>query len=945
MTEPTAKCPFCEKTGLPILPLRYAVARTDYDESHPRWKALDLPSGFGAGVTDIALPADSACYTTRLLRPGYLYAFNEARGEWKAYLVTELGYLYEFDIEDTTPPDADNIEFSCFRTGEEFIARCITVPDAVNATRLWLGFSDTAWTPQVLARHRRHAYRERHMRPVEVGQWAGGDTSQPHTAEFTRLKEVVNEFVREGTQRGGDASPPTSTRAMLDPRTGEVVPLIDLEEIEVWANPAFDFSPHRFNGARHEADGLITWAEAAAEKAGAKAMLVALDDPTGITMELASLMGARLNEFLEADELQRPLAISALVDSLEEAIRNNAELDALRDAERQAVWRAHSWNYPFYISGRDGRYEFIKRHEQRLRAEPGYRAEWEAKLEAARQEAADGLSEDDLERAADRAWRKYRSKLRPGEPEQWRETVYQPRLEDYDQGVLVPLAHAHQAWLRGPATAACFECNHDEADGDSGAGYVQTLLLCIQDTQQNQVCFDNYVEWLSANTEDPGNLLQRALVHNQQDVIDALNEAVPSAGLPKSELPSIEWGTLVSVYQESLGHVNNGGQNLAAQLLVALGGPVIKVVDGMIDHTAGRLLVSLGVISHAPILPLTHAGTVDQALDVMVEMMKQVNPEALGDIDAGLLKRQLQIRSRGRRHVTQTRGPGGRFAPGQVTLRVDRFALGQIAGGGAAAERADQAALTVLTMDEWPKNGLARFRAMFGTNARLAVVGLILQIVDAKQMAGKLDATMEHRRVESNWRFGTSVAAIVGGVGNLLHDGIVDGAKAGSVRLAKWAGRTWVEWTGRISRGLGIVTAGIMAVMDSVNAYREARKGNVGMVALYLVSAGTGFGAAVLFTAWGASIFGLTAAVATGIGIVLVIVGIAIALLIEFLKTNELQEWMERCLFGALDEGDRYQEFEVEMEQFEMAMRALGMKAGNDEIEDEADPALIPQAG
>ncbi|PJK01117.1 hypothetical protein CO641_04150 [Lysobacteraceae bacterium NML91-0213] len=920
------------------------MARTDYDESDPGWKALDLPSGFGDGVTDISLPADSARYTIRLLRPGYLYAFNEARGEWSAYVVTKLGYLYEFDIEDTTPPDAEKIEFSCFRTGEESVARCITVPDAINATRLWLGFSDTAWTPRVLDRHRVQAYRERHMRVVEVGQWAGGSTAQPHTAEFTRLREVVNEFVRDGTQRGGEVRPEASTRMELDPESGKMVPVTELAEIEVWANPAFDFSPHRFNGAKHEAEGLLAWAQAAAEKTGAKAMLVALDDPAGITMELASLMGARLNEFLEDDALQRPLAVSALVDSLEEAIRNNAELDALRDAERQAVWRAHPWNHPHYIGGRDGRYEFIKRHEQRLRAEPGYRAEWEAKLETARQAAADGLTEEDLAQAADKGWRKYRSKLQPGEPEQWRRTVYQPRLEEYDQRVLIPLANAHQAWLRGPASAACFECNHDEADGDSGAGYVQTLLLCIQDTQQNQICFDNYVEWLSVNTEDPGNLLQRALVHNQQAVITALNEAVPSAGLSRNQLPSIEWNTLFSVYRRSLEHVSEGGRNLAAQLLVAVGGPVIQVVDKMIDHTAGRLLVSLGVISHAPILPFTHAGTVDQALDVMVAMMKQVNPEALGDIDAGLLKRQLQIRSRGRRRVTQTRGPGGRFAPGQVTLRVDRFALGQIDRAGTAAARADRAALTVLRMDEWPKNGLARFRATFGTNARLAVVGLILQVVDAKRMAGKLDATMEHRRVESNWRFGTSVAAIVGGVGNLIHDGIVGGARAGSVKLAKAASSLWTRMLGVGGRALGIVAAGIVAVMDFNEAYKQRQKGNWGAAGLYFVSGVAGAGAALLFTAWGASLLGLTAAFATGIGIVLVIVGIAIALLIDFLKTNELQEWMERCLFGAL-EGDRYQEFEVEIEQFESAMRALRMSAGSDGAKDRATPALMPQAG
>ncbi len=943
MTEPaSASCPFCEKRGLPILPLRYAVARTDYDAARPGWKALDLPSGFGVGVTDIALPAASARYTTRLLRPGYLYAFNEARGEWKAYLVTELGYLYEFDIENTTPPDADEIEFSCFRTGEEFVARCITVPDAENATRVWLGFSDTAWTQEVLARHRKQAYRERHMRAVDVQQWVGGNIGQPHMAAFARLEEVVNEFARAGTERDVQAPPPPP-RHERDPDTGELRMVIDLPETEVWAYPAFDFSPHQFHGCKHEAEGLIAWAEQAAERAGAPAILVALDDPAGITMELAALMAARLDEFLAQESLQRPLAISALVDSLEEAIRNNAELDEIREVESKAVWRAHPWNHPFYIGVRDGRNELVNRHEQRLRSDSAYRSEWEAKLEAARQAAADGLMDDDLEAAADKAWKKYRGKLQPGEPERWRQETYQPQLETYDQQVLVPLAQAHQAWLRGPATAACFDCNHDDADGDSGAGYVQTLLLCIQDTQQNQICFDNYVEWLSANTAEPGNLLQRALLHNQQGVIEALDEAVPGAGLPKDALPSVKWRTLISLYQRSLRHVNEGGQNLVAQLLVAVGGPVMKVVDGMVDHTVGRLLVALGVIGHAPILPLTYAGTVDQALDVMVDLMKQVNPEALGDVDAGLLKRRLEIGSRGRRHVTQTRGAGGRFAPGQVRLRVDRFALGQLDGTGTPVEIADRAALTVLKMDRWPKNGLERFRAMFGTNSRLAVVGLILQVAGAKQMAGKLDETMAHRRAESNWRFRSSVAAIVGGVGNLLHDGIVNGAKAGSVRLGKAASSMWNKALGLISRGLGFVAAGIIAVVDFGNAVTEIRKGNVGMFWLYAASSVVGVGAAAALGGFlGATIFGLSA---TGVGLVLVLIGIAIALLIEFFKTNELQEWMERCLFGALEKGKRYQDFEQEMEQFEVAMKALGLKTEEDEIEGESSPALAPSAG
>lgn len=148
----------------------------------------------------------------------------------------------------------------------------------------------------------------------------------------------------------------------------------------------------------------------------------------------------------------------------------------------------------------------------------------------------------------------------------------------------------------------------------------------------------------------------------------------------------------------------------------------------------------------------------------------------------------------------------------------------------------------------------------------------------------------------------------MGGVGNLLHDGVVDGAKTGSVRLAKMAGKKWMEWFGRLSRGLGVVAAGVVAVMDFRAANQERQRGNYGMLAFYIVSGVAGVGAALLLGgAFGATILGLSA---TGVGLVLVLVGIAIALLIEFFKTDELQDWMERCLFGALEEGKRYQELE-----------------------------------
>ena len=54
---------------------------------------------------------------------------------------------------------------------------------------------------------------------------------------------------------------------------------------------------------------------------------------------------------------------------------------------------------------------------------------------------------------------------------------------------------------------------------------------------------------------------------------------------------------------------------------------------------------------------------------------------------------------------------------------------------------------------------------------------------------------------------------------------------------------------------------------------------------------------------------------------------------------------MDRCLFGTLEKSKRYQDFEQEMEQFEVAMKALGMKPEEDEEEGESSPALVPSAG
>lgn len=125
-----ANCRVCQRSGLPILPLRYAVTRTDGGDQagHPPGPEI---SGalLDESLTATPLP-EGQRYTLRLLRAGFLYVFNETRGRWIGHVVTDKGYLIEYvdvshdevmaidpdspqPIDGRLQPPADEQEFAC----------------------------------------------------------------------------------------------------------------------------------------------------------------------------------------------------------------------------------------------------------------------------------------------------------------------------------------------------------------------------------------------------------------------------------------------------------------------------------------------------------------------------------------------------------------------------------------------------------------------------------------------------------------------------------------------------------------------------------------------------------------------------------------------------------------------------------------------------------------
>lgn len=179
--EPT--CDFCNKQGLPILPVRYAIAPVEA-------KAPRLGGRFK--MSENVPLGRFVHYTTRLVREGFLYVFDEARKHWAGYYATETGHFIRFDISRPLPPALKTAR-PCSRSGHPEVAGCITISTPKQAGTVWLGFSESQWTPATLAKHQSADYRKRHMRAFDVRAWIGTQSAD-NAAKIGEVTQHVSEY-------------------------------------------------------------------------------------------------------------------------------------------------------------------------------------------------------------------------------------------------------------------------------------------------------------------------------------------------------------------------------------------------------------------------------------------------------------------------------------------------------------------------------------------------------------------------------------------------------------------------------------------------------------------------------------------------------------------------------------------------------------------------------
>nr|WP_243864458.1 T6SS effector BTH_I2691 family protein [Burkholderia pseudomallei] len=496
---PPTVCQFCDKKGLPILPLRYAVARQDKGNApvlKAPFSAIDKKKEQGKELSKFDLPADLAHYTTRLLRPGYLYVYDEARKEWSAYVVTKGAYLFQFDPYAKVPPGGwGKVEFSCKREGDAFIARCVTVKNATKATKVWLGFSDVAWTKDVLDKHSSPAYREAHMRSIDIAAWRGGG-SQSHVAPFSELASRVAEYAATPDMLNKETAayvtallpvPYKAPAQMLatDATTKRALAMSsslikDLLPAAVSAksaekgkvvSAAWAFSPQDFYADAIDAQAMVAWGTRTAKPY--RPALVALDDPAGMALELNGLALQRSAEFSENPQRKWKHDTALLIGALKEAVGHGAVEDDIRSNQSAADIAEGMAN----IEGGDQTTDALTLMTQGYGAYKRRLAERERARTEERERIRDA-SEAKSGMLGDEAWKKYTSYYDKSRVEQ-ELADYQTKLTDFSNQTLAKLDVPYLAWLRSGTFSSYLSHNFDSKDLDSGASYTELVTQVI----------------------------------------------------------------------------------------------------------------------------------------------------------------------------------------------------------------------------------------------------------------------------------------------------------------------------------------------------------------------------------------------------------------------------------------------------------------------------------
>jgi len=1013
-------CEGCKKkTGLPIVPVRFAFIPTysrgpKLNEQFKMKENIALHHSYQyalrqlrEGYLYVYCPKDNQG--------------NSYPNPWKGYIVTDKGFFYPLNIPLDGPgepvtiadKDAEKDDWApCVPADFGANAKFITVPE--DAGDVWICFSEVQWTkavwerfdPEKSKKFKEPAPRDNLMHKIEVKKWLDGNKA---INQGLAINELIN--VLEYTPDLVDHAHDFSTHPlnwMKDERLydwksiyEEFVEIYEKELIARFGKEEYEkivnWTEGKDNktwllyknhvellavriGKKHELKDMVNSQGinpryhglsftsvmnacelvATSDRTKGKSMVVALEDPVGITKDIALQMIYSEKHFftlLNSDDKYKKKLI----------MEGNMQL------VKSAVSMAEYQNYSFKLKeiGEQIR-ESLDQKTTEEKAGETYVNEILPRKQVETGEAKAVFNKHfkmikDMETRGTKVWEEdYLPHIQVKLTEF--NNQYKKEVKDFSDNTIKPLEKSHLGWFKSDSFANQMKFHYDENVLECGIKYTSVITECMLGTQDKLGCFNAYLEMFDkGNVNDKTGLLLRATSFNYQPSIVALQklaaEIVDSNPDKQLSIWDATFSNLSTLFTFQKDNALVDSATIVMEKFFDMSGSVIgKSIDKALkngDIAVGKsqplLVPILGKLIGKPIITTMMTYTeeagyifLDNRANQVIKTSGQTSANSkirktrlfpfLEGVDT---KKALEAEEK----VLANLPPNEQVMTNTIIIHDKEVYTQQRKAlnsnplfSGSGKEDKIRAALwhSIVNLDEQCSRIIKPMKesVRFALPGVMGTLGSILNFVVAGSIAYGLSKSYSASAYYSN--AARAVLSFVGGMATAVETTAHYTEKRILLRYGQEAGKTLAA-DARLLRvnasRVAAYAAWAYVGVDAVQAVQSYIEGHSGLAIAHAVSAVVGFGiieAVILITGV------VKAAFASGIlvglmtsGLFLGVFGIAIVILtaviakwvMEETKKKDIKTWLSRGIFGDNTLGKPYNLWpEAEMEEFEKVM-------------------------
>ncbi|AWH87245.1 T6SS effector BTH_I2691 family protein [Limnobaculum parvum] len=834
------------RMSIPLMPVRAAIAPLGA-------KTPTLPKNFQV----LAKADGEITYTSRILKKGFLYVYDEKDKIWSEYLINEGGYYFPLK-KDTLVSDQmlSAKTFNCsFNPTHEGMASFITVKAHKDfVTRL--AWSPVRWTDKVWKMYQDGKdgaeNRNKFMQVFNSGAWyeyvmskQEEPTNVPNSIGMRSLATVVAEYAESAQS--------------------------NTEKFNRFSLTNFTSKPQKLVGSIHsEADKVLFHGGA----------LFNVQDPTGITTDLASLRHVALDDKLfENEEFKDGLFLLGAITQLEVNIREKAAKE-FSDAH-------YNLGQPVQSMGSIGQdLEMYNKSEEQ-------REEIEEKRDAERAKLA-----KEIKLAEDEAWVQYSERI----DERGRgssggeksakvlfEEKYAAAYKKICENIIKPIDDMHAAITGSTIFSEQFEGHFDGDNPKHSVVYVKLFSSCIIGTQESPTCAAVYKKWMDDDT-DKYNPLNRALLFNNDALIKEVDQAVKN----KVGYDKIPWADYFNQLKAFIEMAEKAlGNNVEYKEIGQLNDALLKIIANPFSETLqqnstlinkiSKTIIGAGVSQYRAFIPVNVIGKQREFITEIVRIATGINAsDHITDKQVRDILQRLAIKG------VRVAGQGKKIK--RYFIALDEKSLDKI-------EEIIKNGISWKAYRDHTRDTAARMQR---TTARvqsthLSVRGFVVVLQAAQVLQFMMDKNEWSRSGRPETVFaGLSLAALAGGAIELGADAIL------AYRTLTTSGTETVKSIARYGKRLGVAAGIGLAIYDGFRAVEEFQAENYYLSALYGASFILGVGAIYASTTVGIAMLSGLFGVSVGFWPALIIIGLALLVgyLIDQIKGDDIEQWLMRTRWG-----------------------------------------------